>query len=312
MADDCRCFVQFWHPGPEHRPDRDGGKTWHRRFKPPRKFKNGRPQSPRPHMRKFMQLRGQWIDAAGDRRRGALHAWGEWEPESALVTKFAPTGGGAPHPRYLWRPYYVPRKSYRDLHNTDPFIFGPRFLYSNCFQSSKPGLKRLDKGSVVAFGSSRKIAGAWRWMLDTVLVVSDFKDYRASDALDDLEAWAPAAFLDVTVRPMLASPDVTVGSSCGSPGEERLRLYRGATPEDPVDGMFSFFPASPAGGDTGFPRPLIDLPAEYFNPASSQSPKGFGCNRAPDELRGLWNRLVDQVRAAGLVLGTHAELPKRR
>lgn len=327
MADDCRCFVQFSHPGPEHRPDRGGGKAWHRRFK------DGRPQS---HMRKFMQLRGQWIDAAGDgrsgapgvgtaraaspprtdaagdRQSGALHAWGEWEPESELVTEFSPADGGALHPCYLWRPYYVPKSSYRDLHNTDPFIFGPRFFYSNCFQSSRPGLKRLGKGSVIAFGSSKKIDGARRWMLDTVLVVSDFKDYRASDALDALQDWAPAAFLDVTARPLRASPGVNSGPSCGSTGEERLRLYRGATPDDPVDGLFSFFPASPASGDTGFPRPLIDLPAEYFNPASSRSPKGLRRNRTPDELRCLWNRLVEQVRDAGLVLGTRADLPKRR
>ena len=119
-------------------------------------------------------------------------------------------------------------------------------------------------------------------------------------------------FLDVTAGPLRASLGVNSGPSCGSPGEERLRLYRGATPDDPVDGLFSFFPASPAGGDTGFPRPRIDLSAADFNPASSRSPKGIRRDRTPDELRGLWNRLVEQVRGEGLVLGTHAELPERR
>ena len=76
--------------------------------------------------------------------------------------------------------------------------------------------------------------------------------------------------------------------------------------------LFSFFPAIPASGDTGFPRPLIDLPAAYFNPASWRGPKGLGRNRTPDELRCLWNRLVEQVRGAGLVLGTRADLPRRR
>ena len=297
---DSRCFVQFPHPQREHGP-RDG-RAWHRRN-----------QS---HMRKFMQLRGQWKeDVHGERQTGDLHAWGEWEPESDLIAQLSPPPSGSPYPRdlwprYLWRPYYVPKDSYEGLHNTDPFIFGPRFLYSNCFQSPRPGLKRLDKGSVIAFGSGKKIDGEWRWMLDTVFVVRDYKKYRASRALDDLRGWAPATFLDVTGGPLCA--DATGDSSCAPLSEEQLRLYVGATPDDPVDGMFSFFPASPARDDAGFPRPLIDLPAAYFNPRFFRGPSGFRRPRTPGELRDLWTKLVRQVRDAGLVLGTYAELPERR
>ena len=273
-------------------------------------------------MRKFMQLRGRWIDAHGDRQTGDLHAWGEWEPESDLIAPLSPPAGGSTYPRdlwprYLWCPYYVPKDSYEGLHNTDPFVFGPRFLYSNCFQSPRPGLKQLDKGSVIAFGSGKKKID--RWMLDTVFVVKDYKKYRVSHVLDDLKDCVPAAFLDVTGRPLCADAtsnpsraDATGGSSCTPPREEWLRLYVGATPDDPVDGMFSFFPASPARDDAGFPRPLIDLPAEYFNPRSFRGPSGFRRPRTPGELRDLWINLVRQVRDAGLVLGTYAELPERR
>lgn len=299
--DDNRCFVQFSHPQREHGPT--DGKIWHRLER------HGRKQS---HMRKFMQLRGRWmIDGdQRDQQTGDLHAWGEWEPESELIAQFSPLAGDSPYPRYLWprylwRPYYVPKDSYKGLHNTDPFIFGERFLYSNCFQS-QGGLKQLDKGSVIAFGSGKKKID--RWMLDTVFVVRDFKDYRMSHVLDDLKNWAPTTFLDVTGRPLCA--DATGGSSCGPPREEQLRLYRGATPDNPVDGMFSFFPASPARNDTGFPRPFVDLSAEYFNPRSFRSPSGFRRHRTPDELRSLWNCLASQVRKAGLVLGTYAELPE--
>ena len=76
--------------------------------------------------------------------------------------------------------------------------------------------------------------------------------------------------------------------------------------------MFSFFPAIPAGDGSGFPRPLVDLADEYFNRKSWQAPKGLGRERMCSELFDLWNRLVKQVRDAGLVLGTHAELPERR
>ena len=93
---------------------------------------------------------------------------------------------------------------------------------------------------------------------------------------------------------------------------DRLRLYRGATPDDPVEGMFSFFPASPECGDSGFRRPFIDLPIEYLNPAAFRTPRGLGRDRKPAELRALWDQLVAQARDAGLVLGTFAELPERR
>ena len=290
-----RCFVQLSHPGREHQPDRGLERTWNTQ-------KHG-------HARKFMQLHGQWVDENGNRQSGGLYAWGEWEPESELVRALDSPEGDWLHPRWLWRPYYVPKTSYEGLHNTDPFIFGPRFLYSNCFQPSKPGLRQLDEGSVIAFGSSKKIDGKWQWMLDTVLVVRDLKDYHGFEARNTLRDWTSCTFLDVTIRPLTG--DSPQPKACAS-ARGRLRLYRGATPDDPVDGMFSFFPASPECGDSGFKRPVIDLPVEYVNPRAFRAPRGFRRDRRPDELRGVWELLVEQVREAGLVLGTFAELPERR
>ena len=279
---DSRCFIQFSHPGQEHEPDRGGVKTWS--------------QSSLSHKRKFMQFRGEWIDQAGGRCTGDLAAWGEWEPESELIRKLKRPSGNLQYPRYLWHPYYIPKDDYSGLHNTDPFIFGERILYSNCGQAAKPGLKHLGDGSVIAFGSGKNIKGDRRWMLDTLLVVKDSVQYEAPEGLVVLDEWVPDAFV-------VATGGLLTGSG---------RLYRGATPNDPVDGMFSFFPASPAGGASGFPRPLIDLPSEYFNPRSWQAPKGVWRNRTVEELRVVWESLVSQVRDKGLVIGTHASLPKRR
>lgn len=283
---DSRCFVQFSHPGREHEPDRNGGKAW-----------NTWDSS---HARKFMQLRGQWIEGGGTTRSGDLRAWGEWEPESDLIRELNQPYQNWLYPRYLWHPYYVPRDDYQRLHNTDPFIFGERFLYSNCGQPSKPGLTHLGKGSVIAFGSGRKIEGERRWMLDTVFVVADYVDYGAPEARLVLADLGPEAFLSATASPIVDNEDAS------------FRLYMGATPSDPVDGMFSFFPAMPTDGHAGFPRPPVDLPRDYFNPRSWQAPKGLWRERTSEELRGLWQCLVDQVREAGLVLGTYAELPERR
>ena len=279
---DRRCFVQFSHPGREHEPDRGGGKSWNR--------------NNLSHKRKFMEFRGEWVEPEGGRCTGNLTAWGEWEPESDLIRKLQQPGGDPQYPRYLWRPFCVQKDDYWGLHNTDPFIFGERFLYSNCGQGAKPGLKHLGAGSVIAFGSGKKINGERRWMLDTMLVVKGSIEYHAADGVVVLDEGLPNAFLVATGRLLTDSG----------------RLYRGATPDDPVDEMFSFFPAMPASSDAGFARPLIDLPSEYFNSRSWQAQKGLWRDRAADELTGLWESLVSQVRANGLVLGTHASLPEIR
>ena len=250
-----RCFVQFSHPGREHEPDPGGGKAW-----------NTWDTS---HARKFMQFRGEWIDEDDGTRSGGLRAWGEWEPESDLIRELNQPGGNWLYPRYLWHPYYVPKDDHQRLHNTDPFIFGDRFLYSNCGQPSKPGLRRLGEGSVIAFGSGRKIEGERQWMLDTVLVVADSVEYAAPEARLVLDDLASDTFLAVTGGPIVDNEEAS------------FRLYRGATPDEPVNGMFSFFPAMPADGDSGFPRPLIDLPGEYFNPRRPSRPASVAGRSRP-------------------------------
>ena len=278
---DSACFVQFPHPGGEHWPDPGGGKGWN--------------SYDSRHARKFMQLSGNWIAGDGSAHGGELWAWGEWEAQSELVRSLDASGApGLPH--HLWRPYYVvPRNGYERLHNTDPFIFGERFLYSNCLQPSRPGLRRLGRGSVIAFGSKRG-----GWVLDTVLVVADYVDYPAPEAHLALADEVSEAFLHVTVGPL-----------AGNGEEATLRLYRGATPADPVDGMFSFFPAMPAGGDAGFERPGVDLDARYFTRTLAQNHKRT-CGLGSEVRRALWEQLAAQVQETGLVLGTYAEQPEQR
>ena len=296
-----RCFVQFPHPGVEHTPT--SGRDWNKR-------ENG--DRINAHRRKFMQLDGEWIDDGDARHSGKLWAWGEWEPESKRVRDFSPQDGDPHAPRYLWEPYYVPRCNYADVHNTDPFIFGDRFLYSNCRQPNSVGLRHLERGSVIAFGSGKTVDGKRKWVLDTVLVVHDSVEYDMRKARVELKDWASDTFLDVTGGPLSDHPDTIAASGRCAPTSTRLRLYRGATPDNSVDGMFSFFPAIPGESGRGFPRPVIDLPPEYFSPANWQAAKGSLEELTPHKLRCLWSSIVKQVREAGLVRGTSAALPKRR
>ena len=80
-----------------------------------------------------MQVAGAWIDENGRSSSGTLWAWGEWEAQSTRLRDLDPSGeAGLPH--RLWQPFYIPMCDYSQLHNTDPFIFGDQFLYSNCQQ----------------------------------------------------------------------------------------------------------------------------------------------------------------------------------
>lgn len=291
-----RCFVQFPHPGQEHSPV--SGRNWLK--------------TSSPHMRKFMQFRGDWIERDGTTRRDdCLRAWGEWEAESELIRKF--TVGREPHhPHNLWKPYWEPKHSYRCLRNTDPFIFGDCFLYSNCGQPvvSKRGLKHLGKGSVITFGS--KVEREAKWALDTVFVVRDSLLYDPLDARRALAGKVPLAFLAVTGGPLTDDPKLRELADKGN--RQEFRLYRGATPKDRVCGMYSFFPAIQASSNCSFARPIVGLPEQFFT-YNCQAPKGIGQHlpeRTLNELRLLWDLLVAQVRCAGLVLGTRAEIPPRR
>ena len=266
-----------------------------------------------------MQTRGEWIEADGRIRRGDLWAWGEWEAQSQLLRRLeGPKALG--YPKYLWHPYYViPDEGYGGLHNTDPFIFGERFLYSNCKQLSGKRIRSLARGSVIAFGSLK----ADQWVLDTVLVVSDFVDYIAAQVPSALAGFVPEAFLDVTGGPLADNdedakcgpePDSRTGCGGGTRADAQgatLRLYRGATPKDPVHGMFSFFPAMPEGGTRGFARPSVHLPRFCFNQKLPRNHK-LKCDLDEEKLHQLWEYLVAQVHDAGLVVGTHAALPQRR
>ena len=143
-------------------------------------------------------------------------------------------------------------------------------------------------------------------MLDTVLVVK--KDSLPYDPLkphEALEGEVPDEFLETTVESLIAW-----AKECGKAPE--FRLYRGATPDDPVDEMFSFFPAIPADGDSCFSRPFVTLDKSFFTVSNIRAPKGAGRNLCSDTIRDLWGSLVTQVRNKGLVLGTHADMPERR
>lgn len=267
-------FVQFPHPGGEHRPQ---GRVmdWNRG----------------PHARKFLKATGEYV-LDGQLRTGPLVFWGEWEPQSQVVTTFANDPPG--YPRWLHEPYWEVPRHRLHLQNTDPLVFGDRFLYSNCRQVRNRKLRELAPGSLVVFGSKYRR----EFVLDTVFVVGadgeDFIGASASAVADD--DWVRAVVFD----PLGRSPKAA---------HQQFRLYRGRTYAEAASGPFSFVPCRPYSDvDTAFARPVLRLPRRWIEPNLAMGAKAAAASTA--EIRELWQEIVDQVDDAGLALGVRLDPPQ--
>ena len=244
-----------------------------------------------------MCLDGSWLDGTTI-RNGSLWAWGEWEAESRVLRRLL-----QPEPQYpglLWAPYYVRPSEFTCLHNTDPFIFDG-FYYTDCKQDSMNAIRRVAQGSVIIFGSVLNN----EWVMDTLLVIMKSVEHTHDNYKENLKGIVPDAYWDVTLGPTYE----------GQEHEKRFRtrtLHIGATYLEPLDGMYSFFPAIAARAGPGFKRPKIELDSKYFNRKLLQGGKGTA-RTAPSislsEMRKLWSSIKDQVIAQGLSLGLSACAP---
>lgn len=288
------CFVQFSHPGGEHRPRRRARSIeWNERG----------------HKRKFVASPGRALRKARGISEGDFAFWTEWEPQSKVVEEITrPIPGG---PRFVWRPHYQVPPRYRRHQNSDPLVLGG-FFYSNCRQWTKKGptqLGFLKPGSVILFGSSK----GGKFVVDTVFVVERHQDYHPAQ-YESMRV--PQVLKDVTLASLATHERVRrrfelPQAGCGPGGKSGFRLYFGATYDRPYEGMFSYFPClryAPGGG--GFARPAIRLPG-IINPAST---RGIRLNpqESVDDVRRLWKSATEQVYAHGLELGIEARTPDCR
>jgi hypothetical protein len=112
------------------------------------------------------------------------------------------------------------------------------------------------------FGSCRQKR---RFVLDTAFVVgNDHFDHERDDYERVLRGAASETYWTVTVEPWYRG-DV--------PQKQSHRLYFGATPERPLQGMFSFFPCRRYDADkSDFARPEIKIPG-FITPTLIQGKK---------------------------------------
>lgn len=282
MDRDKAMFVQFPHPGQEHHPP---GETM--------------PWNLGSHRRKFLHSSGRLVDLDGRHRSACMVFWGEWEAPSRIVRRW-PAGGALP--RALHLPYWFRPASDSPRQNTDPWVFGDCMIYSNCRQLTSDArttssMQSLPRGSVICFGSTVEHG----FCLDTVFVVGSAEPWTAAEtaALEVSEA-----FRVCTAEPIAAGRrDAHAG----------LTLYRGASLDEPVHGMYCFVPALPVAGDDPprFARPLIRLDG-LINPRSRQSTWGSRRPMPVAAVRGAWEAVRDQVLAADLMLAVHLDTPSEQ
>ena len=285
--------MQFPHPGREHGPD--AGDPTRKRWEP----------DFAPHARKFMASPGTWRDSLdAPTQKGEIVFWGEWEAASTVEPVETRVPGG---PEWLHRPFFegldnAPPGAIRQ--NTDPFVFGDRFLYTYCRQPSNRNLRELADGSLILFGSMAGPSKQRKFVLDTVLVVAESVAHTRKTYAAEAAARTNDVFRLTTLDPMYQK----------EPGNRRTtdaRLYLGATADNPLNGIFSFVPCLPAKAGGSFARPAIDLPYPFINPNRAQQAATIPIDD-PAELRRLWRDVVRQVIASGCALGLTVALPSAR
>lgn len=282
------CFVQLMHPGAEPKISRA-----HPLLCPANTGKV--------HTRKFLWSSGEYLDINGQVQRGELNFWGEWELASKVQRLFHKRQLGMP--LYVHFPDYPKSSSIPTIKNnsvkdvglvtaknkpcsslinscghtsTDPFVFCNPFLYFHCQIKPNSRLDNLQRGDVVIFGSHLN----GHFVLDTVFVVSE------RVPLNDLKVCSK--FLWVNKPFFNQFPD---------------QVYLGATFANPVNGMFSFFPALPVKNNTPqpFSRPVINLP-NYINHNLMMHHKIKNTNN----IESIWLDLVWQISNIGLSLGLNS------
>ncbi len=289
-------MVQFPHPGPEHNPGSDY-----------------QPWNTGDHRRKFLCNPGRYVSGDGSLGAGPLVFWGEWEPPSNVLQRW---GRKDFLPRFLHEPVWEhPAAGGMPRQNTDPWVFGDCFRYSNCGQlRSGRALQKLTQGSIVLFGSAIRL----NFVIDTVFVVKDSCRFSPNKPPDTDEAFRVCVVESLLTTGSAAKgcpPGKSIfavgGAACaGAQADDPLTLYKGATYEAPFKGMYSFVPCRRADVDNArFPRPAISLPG-YVNPKSKQAAKGASSPRSAAEVREQWEKVRKQVLDADCLLGVSFSTPR--
>ena len=238
------------------------------------------------HYRKYMCCSGKYMQN-GVEVQDRLMFWGEWEPDSYIIKDF---GAKNSFPRYLQKPIWpcqVPNKFSRC--GTDPFVFSKPFVYDFCDQDTFALLSNLDKGSLILFGFHKK--NPFRFIVDTVFVVGDYLDFTSAN-LSLLQSRISEKDYLIIEQNM---PFLNSG--------KKYRCYFGATPQNPVNGMYSFVPCCLYSEGKNKFLSITNNISNIINIQKTQGVTQTKCNSI-NNVKSIWNNIKTLTAQQGLLEGT--------
>ncbi len=265
------------------------------------------------HKRKFIRNTGYYIEKQGCAYRcsqGDLLFWGEWEPQSC-ITPIQVTDNRL-LPNAIHKPFIVPNERGRNSLNTDPFVFGETFYYSNCRQfydysrqhkQGYPSLRQLDYQDIILFGTTYKNK-KYEFALDTVFVVANYitASYYSS-CYKYLSNIYPEVF-------KLATLDILKNLYKHRPD---MKLYEGLMYDlsgNNQKGPFCFFPCKLYDKNNySFARPLLCKNNINIDPPT-QGIKIIQYRNYNDFLS-KWDAIVNNVLKQEYFLGIRSDMPKK-
>ncbi len=289
------CFVQFTHPGGEHRPD---------------KGKNFKSWNQGKHQRKFLMTDGDFVSENKLVQKTPLLFWGEWEADSEIICILEkPTGD---YPQYIQRPIYnnfqpFPRQ------NTDPYVYGEQFHYCCCKQwrAGKPTqLAKLARGSIILFGSTinQNTPQAY-FALDTVFVVDKYIEYNEENFVSKLHSKVSENYFEITIKSAYSN---TIEKQILDSKKPEVRCYFGANFNNKVSGMYSFVPCKEFKNDiVGFER--VKITSSDFDLISNNLNAAPKLNVTTNIEMNIerWDRLKRIVENQGFLIGVNFNFNKR-
>jgi hypothetical protein len=246
------------------------------------------------HKRKYIKQEGYYLKNEGDGTfedspsKETIYFWGEWEPQSYFV-RLTDNESNKQLPNSLHTPVFSNKE--KGLYNTDPFVFGNYFYYTNCKQPTLNNIlegEGLEKGSIIIFGTPYGKS----FTLDTVFVVNNIysEEYYKNNRKD---------FPDLL-------REATLDHRNFLDKDPPNKIFTGLMYHESRGSFFSFVPcASGEKGKQGVKRPF--LPFKKFNLKNGRGPKiieGF----TPEE---FWNKVVNKILEDGYHLGIQVDLPRR-
>lgn len=260
------------------------------------------------HYRKFLLSEGKYLtDIKSSVKTAPILFWGEWEPQSYFKIL---ENSDKLEPNAIHQPVFLDsasnkkeRKNFSSsckpsertilYHNTDPYVFGEHFYYSNCKQASRVFLKHLDTYSLILFGTEYNNY----FVLDTVFVInqyfssSNYNNYKQS------------------LDPLLRESTLELGKLYSE--KKDLVLYQGLMQSDKKE-IYSYVPCKlEKGNEKGFKRPVLDIKKHRL--------QGFGAgsvsyriekSTTKEEVVQYWNSVSLDVLKQGFYLGVQIESPK--